>query len=63
MAVPAVPDDLAAFLRCGSRTLEAGHYETVTLFNLDELRVETLEVTPNISPFASDHPHARDYGH
>ena len=63
MGVPETPDDLAAFLRGGPRTLGAGHYETVTLFGLDELRVETLEVTPNMAPFAGDHPHADGYGH
>jgi hypothetical protein len=63
MGVPEIPDDLAAFLRGGPRALEVGHYETVTLFGLGELRVETLEVTPNMAPFAGDHPHAAGSGH
>jgi hypothetical protein len=63
MGVPDIPDDLAAFLRGGPRTLEAAHYETVTLLGLEELRVEELPVTPNMAPFASDHPHADGYGH
>jgi hypothetical protein len=63
MGVPEIPDDLAAFLRGGPRTLDAGHYETATLFGLDELQVETLEVTPNMAPFVHDHPHADRYGH
>jgi hypothetical protein len=59
-----LPADLIAFLRSGSPpALNAGHYETVTLFAPEELRVETLEVTPNMAPFASDHPHADGYGH
>jgi hypothetical protein len=63
MVIPMIPDDLAAFLRSGLRTLDAGHYETVMLFGLEELQVETLEVTPNMAPFARDHPHAEGYGH
>lgn len=59
-----LPDDLVAFLRAGSpRTIDAAHYETVTLLPLEELRVETLEVTPNLAPFVGDHPHADEYGH
>jgi hypothetical protein len=55
---------LATFLRAGSpATLDAGPYETVTLLPAEELRVETLEVTPNLAPFAGDHPHADQYGH
>jgi hypothetical protein len=62
MVVPNIPDELAAFLRDGPRTLEAGHYETVALVPLAELRIETLEVTPNMAPFASDDPHRCESG-
>jgi hypothetical protein len=59
MGLPDVPEDLVAFLRARSpATLDAGHYETVTLVLAEELRVETLAVTPNLAPFAYDHPHA-----
>src|SRR5262249_27996518 len=30
---------------------------------VEELRIETLEVTPNLAPFASAHPHVDEYGH
>ena len=64
MSVPDLPADLVTFLRSGSPpTLDAGHYETVTHFAPDELRVETLEVTQNMTPFAGDHPHADGYGY
>jgi len=64
MGVPDLPPDLLAFLRAGSPpTLEAGHYGPVTLFAPDELRVEVLEVTPNMAPFVGGHPHASGYGH
>jgi hypothetical protein len=64
MRVLDLPADLLAFLCAGSPPkLEAGYYETVTLFTPDELRVETLAVTPNLAPFAGDHPHADGYGH
>jgi hypothetical protein len=64
MGVPGLPADLVAFLRAGSpATLEAAHYETVALIPVEELRVETLEVTPNLAPFASTHPHVDKYGH
>jgi hypothetical protein len=64
MGVPALPEDLVAFLRTGSpATLDAGHYGTVTLIPAEELWIETLEVTPNLAPFAYDHPHADEYGH
>jgi hypothetical protein len=63
MDVPGIPDDLAALLRSGPRTLSAGHYETVTLIPLEQLRVETLEVTPNLSPFARQDPHRHDGGY
>lgn len=52
MGVPDIPDDLAAFLRIEPLTLEAGHYETVALVPLADLRIETLELTPNMAPFA-----------
>jgi hypothetical protein len=59
-----LPDELVTFLRSNSpATLEAAHYETVTLIPVEELRIETLEVTPNLAPFARDHPHVDDYGH
>jgi hypothetical protein len=64
MVMHGLPQDLVAFLRAGSpATLDAGHYETVTLIAAEELRVETLEVTPNLAPFARDHPHAGEDGH
>jgi hypothetical protein len=28
----------------------------------DELRVESLNVTPTLSPFAASHPHAQEFG-
>ena len=64
MGVPDLPADLLAFLRGGSPPkVQAGHYETVTLFTPDQLRVETLEVTPNMAPFVHDHPHVDGYGY
>ena len=64
MVVPNLPQDLIAFLSTTSpATLNAGHYETVTLVPVEELRIETLAVTPNLAPFACDHPHVDDYGH
>jgi hypothetical protein len=64
MGVPDLPEDLVAFLRAAApATLDAGHYGTVTLVPAEGLRVETLEVTPNLAPFACDHPHADRYGH
>lgn len=63
MGVPEIPDDLAAFLRGGPRTLDAGHYETVALAPLADLRVETLELTPNMAPFARSDPHRYDGGY
>jgi hypothetical protein len=63
MGVPDIPDDLAAFLRVGPRTLEAGHYETVALVPLAELQVDTLELTPNMAPFAREDPHRYDGGY
>jgi hypothetical protein len=64
MGVPDLPADLVAFLRAGSpATLDAGHYETIPLIPVEELRVETLEVTPNLARFACDNPHADEYGH
>jgi len=57
-----IPDDLAAFLQNGTRTMEAGHYETISLLSLAELRIETLELTPNMAPFARDDPHRFDGG-
>jgi len=43
--------------------LQAGHYETITLFKPDQLTVDTLEVTPNMAPFVADHPHSDGYGY
>jgi hypothetical protein len=64
MGVPDLPADLVAFLRAASpTTLDAGHYQTVALIPVEESRVETLEVTPNLAPFACDHPHVGQYGH
>lgn len=63
MGVPEIPDDHAVLLRGGPGVLVAGHYGTVTLFGLGELRVEVLEVTPNLAPHAGSHPHADGYGH
>jgi hypothetical protein len=63
MAPPHIPEDLAAFLRGGQRTLNTGHYESVTLVHFEELRLETLEVTPNMAPFVGDHPYADEYGY
>ena len=64
MGVPELPADLVAYLRSGSPPiLDAGYYETVMLFRPEELRIETLEVTPNLAPFAGNHPHADGYGH
>ncbi|HWG45469.1 MAG TPA: hypothetical protein VN688_22085 [Gemmataceae bacterium] len=63
MGLPLIPKDLAVFLRGGPRTLNAGHYETVTLVPVEELNVVTLAVTPNMAPFVGDHPHANEYGH
>ena len=64
MSIPDLPEDLVASLQGKSPiTLDAAHYETVALIPIKELRVETLEVTPNLAPFACDHPHAGQYGH
>jgi hypothetical protein len=64
MVVADFPEDLIAFLLDGSpRALDAGSYGTVNLVPLDELRAETLEVTPNLSPFADDDPHRLDGGY
>jgi hypothetical protein len=58
-----LPADLVDALSRGDLTFEAGYYGTVTLIPLDKLKVETLEVTPNMAPFVSTHPHADEYGH
>src|SRR5262249_45098862 len=64
MGVTDLPEDLVAFLQTGSpATMEAGHYERVTLIPVEDLRVETLEVTPNLAPFACNHPHVDEYGY
>jgi hypothetical protein len=64
MSVPDLPADLMSFLQSGSPpTLVAGHYETIVLFTPDELRIESLEVTPNMAPFVDNHPNADGYGH
>jgi hypothetical protein len=59
-----LPDDLVAFLRgaCAG-TLDAGAYGTLRLVPLEQLNVETLELTPNYSPFARDDPHRYDGGY
>src|SRR5437879_4237462 len=59
-----LPPDLVTFLGAGSpQPLHAAHYGTVSLIPLTELRVETLAVTPNMAPFACNHPHVNEYGH
>jgi hypothetical protein len=64
MGIPDIPADLIAFLRAGSSpTLDIGCYGIVTLFRSEELRVETLTVTPTNAPFAADDPHREDCGH
>jgi hypothetical protein len=64
MAVTDLPEDLIAFLRGGSpRTLSIGYGEMVDLVALEELCVETLEVTPNLSPCAHEGPHRFDGGY
>jgi hypothetical protein len=58
-----LPDDLVAFLRgLDTGTLSAGGYGTLRLVPLERLCVETLEVTPNYSPFARNDPHRFDGG-
>jgi hypothetical protein len=63
MGVINLPDDLVTFLQAGPKTLVAGHYETVRLIPYEELRVENLELTPNMAPFARDDPHRYDGGY
>jgi hypothetical protein len=59
-----LPDDLAAFLRGpGAGPLDAGAYGTLRLVPLEQLHLETLELTPNYSPFARDDPHRYDGGY
>ena len=59
-----LPDDLVAFLRGSSAgTLDAGGYGTLRLVPLERLCIETLELTPNYSPFAPDDPHRYDGGY
>jgi hypothetical protein len=58
-----LPDDLVTFLRGpDASTLSAGGYGTLQLVPLERLCMETLEVTPNYSPFAHDDPHRYDGG-
>lgn len=59
-----LPDDLLAFHRgaCAG-TLDAGAYGTLRLVPLEQVHVETLELTPNYSPFARDDPHRYDGGY
>src|SRR4051794_24103837 len=63
MRVPDLPEDLVAFLGREPATLDVGAYETVTLIPPGELRVEALEVTPNLAPFAREDPHGLDGGY
>ena len=52
--------------RCVTRkspTTSLTSFETVHLVQLSQLRVDTLELTPNLSPFARDDPHRRDGGY
>lgn len=65
MGVPDLPPDLLAFLRAAPRPeLPTGYYgEPLALLSPEELAVETLEVTPNLAPFVTTHPHADGYGH
>ena len=64
MAVTDLPEDLIAFLRGGSpRTPSIGYGEMVDLVALDDLRAETLEVTPNLAPFAHEEPHRFNGGY
>ena len=62
--VPHLPEDLAAFLSEGMpKKLDAAGYGEIELIPLEQLQIETLTVTPNLSPFAESHPHAREFGH
>jgi hypothetical protein len=62
--VPDLPKDLVAFLRGRSPvTLDAAHYGRIMLIPIEELLIETLAVTPNLAPFARDHPHSDKSGH
>ena len=64
MPVLDLPADLVSYYAGRKEpTLDAAHYGTVSLIPLDRLKVETLEVTPNLAPFVSTHPHADEYGH
>jgi hypothetical protein len=64
MTVTELPTDLVAYLHDPSRwKLDAGAYGVITLIPLKKLKVETLEVTPNMSPFARDDPHSCDGGY
>src|SRR5262245_62089733 len=60
-----LPADLIAFLQSDTpRSLDAGGYGgSLRLIPLEQLHVETLEVTPNYSPFAGDDPHRYDGGY
>jgi hypothetical protein len=59
-----LPDDLVSFLRGAyAGTLDAGGYGILHLVPLEQLHVETLELTPNYSPFAVDDPHRYDGGY
>jgi hypothetical protein len=59
-----LPYDLLAFLRGAcTGTLHAGGYGILRLVPLGQLHVETLELTPNYSPFARDDPHWCDGGY
>lgn len=64
MVVSDLPDDLIAYLGSDSPPiLDASGYGTLTLFRLEELRAETLTVTPVNAPFADDDPHSEEFGH
>jgi hypothetical protein len=59
-----LPTDLVAYLRAGMPpTLDAAWYGRVELIPVEELRVETLTVTPTMAPFRATHPHADEFGH
>src|ERR1043165_39895 len=58
-----LPDDLVAYLSTRSPpTIATAGYGVIEMIPVAELRVEVLNVTPTLSPFADTHPHGAEFG-
>jgi hypothetical protein len=64
MAVPHLPDDLLAYLQAAApATLDGGGYGKMTLFQPEELQMETLTVKLFNAPFADEDLHHGEFGY